>query len=62
MILAKNFARNYETKNTSNVRGLVNDCLSDPATQHIILKIVWFLLYNLYTVSLKLKQQRSEQP
>ena len=40
MILAKNFARDYETKNTSSIRGLVNDRLSDPATQHIILKIV----------------------
>ena len=41
MIFAKDFARNYEKKNTWNIRRLVNEMIV-PATQYIILKIVGF--------------------
>ena len=41
MIFAKDFARNYEKKNTLNIRRLVNEMIV-PATQCIILKIVAF--------------------
>ena len=46
MIFAKNFARNYEKKNTWNIRRLVVSP-SEPATQRIILKIVGFQEMNL---------------
>ena len=39
MIFAKNFARNYEKKNTWNIRRMVNESFG-PATQRIILKII----------------------
>ena len=42
MIFAKNFARNYEKKNTWNIKPLVDEMIV-PLTQHIILKIVGFL-------------------
>ena len=49
-IFAKNFARNYEKKNTWNVRHLVNETMS----QRIILKIVEFLMSMFESTDFKL--------